>query len=1109
MRNKDTHTRITDKCRCLFVVAYSAMSITGLSSVLAVENHALSSPVSDRVESVQQKKHVSGNVQDANGMPLIGASVIIKGTNTGMITDIEGNFALDAKQGDIIVISYIGMKSAEVKVPANWQIRGMLKEDSQLMDEVVVTGYGDFKKATYTGSASVLNTDKLESLPVVSVAQMMEANIPGLSSVASSSQPGSKATVRVRGIASMNASTEPLYVLDGVPVASRDMSGLSANASAGGLGLIETLNPADIESITVLKDAASSSIYGSRAANGVILITTKRGKSGEARVTFDAKWGINKRGVPNYETITDPATFYELNYSSIYNADLKGYAAAGDLAKANAYANQAMLSSTYLGYQVYSIPQGQQLIGMDGKLNPSATLGYSDGTYYYIPDNWSDEIFENNLRQEYNLSISGATEKMNYYMSASYLDDKGIVPNSGFQRYSARLKADYQVKPWLKMGGNVSFTHYDSREQDTEGGTSNANIFYASNIMGAIYPMYVRDAQGNIMVDNRGFLRYDYGKQGQDSNGSRNTIPNANPLASYMLDKMKYSGDVVSGKWSADIDIWNGIKAKVNIGVDVNNVRSTNMVNPFYGQYSETSGVGGLISVATERTFSVNQQYLLTYNKTFNDVHNVDILAGHESYDYKYQYLYGQREKLYDPNVPELGNGIMNQSNNSYSRNYATEGWLFRAQYDYDGRYFVSASFRRDASSCFHPDNRWGNFWSVGAGWLLSKERFLENQSWIDMLKFKISYGLQGNDNLMFQGGLYRNYYPYQDQYTLANSNGDFSTSLYYKGNKDITWETSHSFNTGFDFAFWGGKLGGSVEYFSRKTTDMLYFKPVAASMGYSRYPENVGSMVNRGVELDLYSNIIENKNFSWNINFNLTHFKNKVLELSPELNGQLIDGARIYREDESMYQLYLPKYVGVDSETGESLWALVTPDENGNTVTKSYSVASENRFASGDILPKVYGGFGTSVTAYGFDLSVSFAYQLGGRILDYTYQGLMDVAATGSALHKDMLKAWTPENKNTDVPRMNINDQYTNRLTDRFLTSSDYLSLQNITLGYTLPKSLTRKMQIDGVRVFFVADNVALLTARKGLDPRQGYVAADNVYSPIRTISGGISLNF
>ena len=391
----------------------------------------------------------------------------------------------------------------------------------------------------------------------------------------------------------------------------------------------------------------------------------------------------------------------------------------------------------------------------------------------------------------------------------------------------------------------------------------------------------------------------------------------------------------------------------------------------------------------------------------------------------------------------------------------------------------------------------------------MNKEAFLADQNWIDMLKFKISYGLQGNDNLMFQGGLYRNYYPYMDQLTLSNSNGDFATSLYYKGNPDITWETSHSFNTGFDFNFWGGKLSGTAEYFSRKTTDMLYFKPVSPSMGYSRYPENVGSMVNRGVEVDLNSAIIDTKNFSWNINLNLTHFKNKVLELAPELNGQLIDGSRIYREDESMYQLYLPKYAGVNPETGESQWALLEPDKDGNTVTTEYSVASNNRFATGDILPKVYGGFGTSFTAYGFDFSIAFAYQLGGRVLDYTYQGLMSVDAQGSAWHKDMLNAWTPENKNTDVPRMNVQDQYANRLTDRFLTSSDYLSLQNITFGYTLPKSLTRKFQVEGIRLYFVADNVALLTARKGLDPRQGYVSSDNVYSPIRTISGGISLNF
>ena len=987
-----------------------------------------------------------------------------------------------------LVISFIGMQSQEVKIKPN--VKVVLTSDSEQLEEVMVVAYGTAKKSAFTGSAATIKNEKITSRQTSNVTNALAGQVAGVQTTSSTGQPGKDATVRIRGIGSISASNTPLYVVDGVPYD----------------GEISAISTSDIESMTVLKDAASNALYGARGANGVILITTKRGKTGDARVTFDAKWGVNKRGIPSYETVSDPGKFYEMAYSAIYNADLKGYAAAGDLTSANAYANKTMLSSSYLGYQVFTVPNGEQLIGMDGKLNPNATLGYSDGTYYYKPDNWSDELFENNLRQEYNLSVSGANDKMNYYMSAGYLDDQGIVPNSGFQRYSARLKADYQVKPWLKMSGNISFTHYDSREQDTESGTSNANAFYAANIMGAIYPMYIRDAEGNIMIDNRGFQRYDYGS---DTNFQRkNVIPNANPLASYMLDLMKYSGDVVSGKWSADIDIWGGIKAKINIGIDANNVRSTDLVNPFYGQFSETSGVGGIVSVSTQRTFSTNQQYLLTYNKTFNHIHNLDVLAGHENYNYKYQYLYGSREKIYNPNLPELNNGIMNQSNASNSQSYATEGWLFRVQYDYDGKYFGSASYRRDGSSAFHPDNRWGNFWSVGAGWLMNKESFLENQNWIDMLKFKISYGLQGNDNLLYMNR-YRNYQPYMDQYTLTNNNSDFATTLYYKGNQDITWETSHSFNTGFDFAFWKGKLSGSIEYFSRKTTDMLYFKPVASSMGYSRFPENVGSMINRGVELDLNSNIFDTKDLTWDINFNLTHFKNKVLELAPELNGQLIDGSRIYREGESMYQLYLPKYAGVDPETGESLWALTEPNEKGETTTTSYSEASSHRFMTGDILPKVYGGFGTSLTFKGFDFSIAFAYQLGGRILDYTYQSLMSTDAQGSAWHVDMLNAWTPENKNTNVPRMNVNDIYVSYSSDRWLTSSNYLSLQNITFGYTLPKNWTRKLQVEGVRLYFVADNVALLTARKGLDPRQGYVASDNVYSPIRTISGGISLNF
>ena len=986
-------------------------------------------------------------------------------------------------------VSFVGMQTQEVTIKPS--VRIVLVPDAQVLDEVMVVAYGTAKKSSFTGSAATIKSEKIAARQTSNVTNALTGQVAGVQTTSNTGQPGKDATIRIRGIGSISASNKPLYVVDGVPYD----------------GEISAISTSDIESMTVLKDAASNALYGARGANGVILITTKKGKSGDARVNFDAKWGVNKRGIPSYDRVTGSDKFYELNYAAIYNADLKGYLAAGDATTANAYANAAMLSSNYLGYQVYNIPNGEKLIGMDGKLNPKATLGYSDGTYYYTPDDWTNELFENNLRQEYNFNVGGATDKMNYYFSAGYLDDQGIVPNSGFQRYTARLKADYQVKPWLKLGGNMAFTHYDSREQDTEGGTSNANAFYAANIIGAIYPMYIRNTDGSMMYDERGMKRYDYGS---DTNFSReNTIPNANPLASYMLDLMKYSGDVISGKWSADIDIWSGLKARVNIGVDANNVRYSELVNPYYGQYSETNGVGGLISVAAQRTFSTNQQYLLTYNKTFNGVHNVDVLAGYENYNYKYQYLYGTREKLYNPAIPELNNGILNQNNTSYSNNYATEGWLFRAQYDYDGKYFGSVSYRRDASSVFHPDNRWGNFWSVGAGWLINKEKFLADQSWINMLKFKISYGTQGNDNLMYEGGLYRNYYPYQDQYQLSNSNGDFATSLYYKGNKDVTWESSHSFNTGFDFTFWNGKLSGSVEYFSRKTTDMLYFKPVSSSMGYSRLPENVGSMINRGVELDLTSNIIETKDINWDVNLNLTHFKNKVQELAPELNGQMIDGSRIYREGESMYQLYLPKYAGVDLETGESLWALKEPDANGKTVTNAYATATENRFATGDILPKVYGGFGTSITAYGFDFSISFAYQLGGRILDYTYQDLMSTAATGNALHKDLLNAWTTENRNTNIPRLNVKDLYVNSSSDRWLTNSNYLSLQNITFGYTLPKNWTRQLKIEGVRLYFVADNVALWTARKGMDPRQGYVTSDNVYSPIRTISGGVSLSF
>ena len=425
--------------------------------------------------------------------------------------------------------------------------------------------------------------------------------------------------------------------------------------------------------------------------------------------------------------------------------------------------------------------------------------------------------------------------------------------------------------------------------------------------------------------------------------------------------------------------------------------------------------------------------------------------------------------------------------------------------YDYLEKYFASASFRRDASSRFHPDNRWGNFWSVGLGWLMNKESFLQNTSWIDMLKFKISYGAQGNDNI-------GNYYAYLDQYTVSNSNNDFALALSYKGNKDITWETSHSFNTGFDFEFFKGRLSGTVEYFSRKTTDMLYNKPMNASAGYASIPMNVGSMTNKGVELDLNGLLIETNDLTWRMNFNLTHFKNTINELDPSLNGEMISGSYIYREGESRYQFYLRKYAGVD-ENGVAQYYKDITDAEGNVTGQEKTTDAPNatRYATGDILPKVYGGFGTSLNAYGFDFSISFAYQLGGRMYDNGYASLMNSGTDpGQNWHKDILKAWTADNKGSNIPRLSATDQYANYLSDRFLTKSDYLSINSITLGYTLPKSWVRSLNISSLRVYMSADNVALFSKRKGFDPRQSYTTASaDVYSPIRAISGGLSLSF
>ena len=1042
-----------------------------------------------------QISKVTGTViSEEDGLPVVGASIVVKGTTLGTVTDMDGKFTLTnlPSSAETLMISFIGMHTQEVKIQPTLSV--VLKADTEVLDEVMVVAYGTAKKSAFTGSASVVKADKLEKRQVSNLTNALSGSVAGVQTQSSNGQPGTSATVRIRGIGSMAASNSPLYVVDGIPFD----------------GDISSINTQDIETMTVLKDAAAAALYGARGANGVILVTTKKGKTGEARISFDARWGTNSRGVEQYDVIENPDQYMETLYRAQYNAGFYNLGYTPEAA--HAYANSKLYSS--LGYQMYTTPNGEGLIGMDGKMNPNATLGYSDGKYFYTPDNWADNTIESQMRQEYNLSVNGGNEKFNYYLSAGYLEDGGIVEGSGFNRLTTRLNADYQAKKWLKVGANMSYTYSKSMypgEQTTT--NSSGNAFYMANQIAPVYPMFVRDAQGNIMIDpNTGYNVYDYG-DGQSTNNTRNFMNISNPKSDLLYNTTEYLMDILNGKWFAEFTPIEGLKLTASLGLHVDNTRYHDLGNKYYGQ---SVNYGGTAQQYNMRTSAFNQQYLATYDKTIGK-HHFDLLAGYESYDLRYEESWAYGQNLYKDNDFTVDNVIDQVTGGGMGYEYSTRGIIGRINYDFDEKYYASVSYRRDASSRFHPDNRWGNFYSGSLAWVMSKESFMEEIEWVDMLKLKVSYGQQGNDNI-------GNYYAYLDQYSMTGANGSFADgTLAYKGNPELTWEKSNAFNVGADFTLFNNKLDGTIEYYSRKTSDMLYNKPVAPSNGYSSIPMNIGSVTNSGFELELNYHILDNKNLKWDAFFNATTASNKINELHPDLKGEWITGSRIYKEGESMYNLYLVKYAGVDPTTGLALyWANdIKYDENTGEeisrtpyVTSDQSVATSTaREATGDILPDVYGGFGTSLEFYGFDFSLQFAYQLGGTIWDYTYQDFMHggtTSAIGRNWHKDILNAWTPENPHTDVPRLNTTDNYGSASSDRWLISSDYLSINNITLGYTFPKKWTSKLGVNSLRIYGAADNLAIFAARKGLDPRQGYVSSTNAtYGALRTISGGIKLTF
>ena len=1068
-----------------------------------------------------QTSQVSGVVySEADGEPVIGASVLVVGTNQGVATDIEGKFVISdvPASATTLRVSYIGMATQEVKILRGKTIKVTLTEDGMALDDVMVVAYGTVKKSAFTGSASVVDAEKLEDRQVSNITNALSGTMAGVQTLSANGQPGTSSTVRIRGIGSLYASNTPLYVVDGIPFD----------------GDISSINPADIESMSVLKDAAAAALYGARGANGVIMVTTKKGKTHDARISFDAKWGRNERQLPNYDVLETADSYMETLYQAYRN---NGYYSLGyDAAKAHAYANANLFGG--LGYQMYTLNGADGLIGLDGKVNPLATLGYSDGVNTITPDDWTAGTINSQMRQEYNLGVSGGTDRISYYFSAGYLEDGGIVENSGFNRLSTRMNVEYQAKKWLKFGSNLAYTNSTSRypgEQTTT--NSSANAFLMANMIAPVYPMYVRDAQGNIIYDKTsGLPVYDYGN-GKETAYSRNWMSISNPIGDLQYNTEEYLMDILNNKWFAELTPLKGLKLTASLGTYIDNTRYHNIGNAKYGQ---SASYGGTATQDYTRTFAMNQQYLATYNKTYGKS-TYDLLAGYEAYDLRGENMWATGQNLYKEGDFTVNNTIDQKRGGGSTYEYSTRGILARFNYNFDEKYFASASYRRDASSRFHPDNRWGDFYSASAAWVLSKENFMSDVDFVDIWKLKASFGQQGNDNI-------GNYYAYIDQFAVTGADGSFADgNLAYKGNKDITWEKSNSFNVGTDFSLWKSKLSGTVEYFDRTTSDMLYNKPVANSNGYSSIPMNIGSMKNYGWEVELNANLYEGRNFRWDAYGNATFVKNKIIALHPELNGKFISGSTIYEEGESMYQLYLIKYAGVDPNSGKALYyakTQMTEDQAKAELLEKYGIeepkqeqideliedfdknraevyvtddaqAAQDTYkcATGDLLPKVYGGFGTSLEFHGFDLSVQFAYQLGGKLWDYTYQDLMHNGKSGDVgqnWHKDIANAWTPENRITDVPRLNGSDMYGNADSDRWLISSNYLSVNNITLGYNFPKAWLRGMGISSLRVYGVADNLALLTARKGMDPRKGFSTTSSAtYGALRTFSAGVKLTF
>ena len=1052
------------------------------------------------------QKKITGTVIDAeSGEALIGVAVRVPDTTVGVLTDVNGNFSITLPAGKSnLNFSFMGMKPATLVARDGMKV--LMETDTKAMDEVIVVAYGTQKKSTFTGSAQTVGSEDIELRPVTSVTKALEGNVTGVQMTAGSGQPGSSPSIRIRGFGSINASNEPLYVVDGIPYD----------------GALASLNPSDIETLTVLKDASAAALYGARGANGVVMITTKKGKEGKANITLRSSIGWSSRALKRYKNVSQK-DYVQLVYEALRNDEWDNGASWDE---AGAIARQSLGET--LGGEYYNPFKNYT---WDTIIDPATGQVRADAQSAWDED-WLDAVTRNNaLRHEHQLSLSGGSNRTKYAASLGYLNEKGVLETTAFQRYNARVSVDHKVNDWFSANVGLSVAHSISNFSDYSN-TSTSNVWYTAQFINPLFPVYLKDMDGNSIYKD-GKIEYDWGEMRDNRDQRPGSMSDHSSLGMLMLDKAESLNDIagmrsglVFGSDDEKMGWAQGLKFAVNFGFDYRNLSNMRYMNMEHGNQATA---GGLLRKRSTRTQSFTFNQLLTWNRTF-DKHSFDVLAGHEYYAYNYRLLEGERSGLVD-GIYELRPGASLQGADSYSQDYRIDSWLSRLNYNFDNKYYFSASVRSDASSRFYFKNHRGTFWSVGANWRISKEKFLENVEWLDNLSYKISYGQQGNDNILDSDGN-SVYYLWQGlssvAYPNANSAGALLSTL---ENTDLTWEKNGNFNTGFEASFLDRRIRVSAEYYRRKTTDMLLNYPMAVSTGFDGYDANVGNMLNQGFEFEITGSPIRTKDFQWDVTWMGSTISNKVTKLTAE-SPEILSGSYIIKEGLPINTFYLRKSAGVDPATGKELWwawkdeVIYKKDDAGNVlkddagdpivdkkvrnefITDDYSTASSCRYEMGSRIPKLYGSLGTDLSWKGLNLSILTTYSIGGKILDGNYYSSMNLTYLSGTWNQNVLRRWQQPGDVTDVPRMAIKgDTY---VTDRYLVSASYFAIKNITLSYNLPKKWVNKARLNNVRVYGSCDNVALFSHLDGMDPQYNFSGGTNYsYSPNRTMTFGLEVNF